>query len=337
MVITLLIALLLPAVNASREMARRAACVNHLKQIGLAIHQYHESHSSFPMGVNYWNSPDSNQPKGPACKSWWPDTSFLFAVLPYLEQSTLYNAQNRYESIFAPANDTISTTQVAAYLCPVDALASGLRVSNSPYLVRFHSQSPVQAASTSYCAVKGYEFFDAYADANSNCDIEPLRKKSATGCITLAAPVSFANVTDGLSNTLLVTERSISSLKPLDFERVGKPSMFTINGWWFSGINDDTLVTASYPPNAFKMLQPLESNMDTWVSGPSSLHASGLNVLMADGSVRFIKESISSWAIDKTYGTPVNAQGNTIPYPPMGVWQKLATRAGQENIGADEY
>src|SRR5271166_4312962 len=115
-IIAVLIALLLPAVQAAREAARRMQCVNNLKQIGLAVHQYHSSNTSFPPGQLLYQN--------------WQDISALVALLPYLEQQPLYAAFN-FADVFPsngmgpglpayPPNTTAARTQVAGFLCPSD-------------------------------------------------------------------------------------------------------------------------------------------------------------------------------------------------------------------------
>ena len=115
-IIAVLIALLLPAVQAAREAGRRTQCVNNLKQIGLAVHQYHADRNCFPPGqLLYFN---------------WLDISALVYLLPYMEQQPLYNAFN-VADVFAingmgpvlpsyPPNTTVDRTQVSGFLCPSD-------------------------------------------------------------------------------------------------------------------------------------------------------------------------------------------------------------------------
>ncbi len=115
-IIAILIALLLPAVQAAREAARRLQCVNNLKQIGLAVHQYHDANNSFPPGqLLYVN---------------WRDISALVSLLPYLEQQPLYSAFNQADVYpingmgpvlpSYPPNTTVARIQVAGFLCPSD-------------------------------------------------------------------------------------------------------------------------------------------------------------------------------------------------------------------------
>lgn len=115
-IIAILIALLLPAVQAAREAARRIQCVNNLKQLGLAVHQYNEVNNSFPPGQLFYVN--------------WRDLSALVALLPYIEQQPLYSAFNQADVYpingmgpvlpTYPPNTTVARTQVAGFLCPSD-------------------------------------------------------------------------------------------------------------------------------------------------------------------------------------------------------------------------
>jgi prepilin-type N-terminal cleavage/methylation domain-containing protein len=127
-IIAVLIALLLPAVQAAREAARRIQCTNNLKQIGLALHNYHSAVGSFPMGITVAFS----TAYGPGEQSWgtW---SALSLMLPYLEQTNLYNAANFSLCTQLPPGNAINSTvfnaNIAAFLCPSDGL-SGTSSSN---------------------------------------------------------------------------------------------------------------------------------------------------------------------------------------------------------------
>ena len=124
-IIAVLIALLLPAVQAAREAARRAQCTNNLKQIGLAMHNYHTANNTFPPGTSASFNSVNSANGGSPCMSWngWSAQAIL---LPYLEQTSIYNAAN---FCFDPINDpqavntTAFFTKINSFLCPSDGNA----------------------------------------------------------------------------------------------------------------------------------------------------------------------------------------------------------------------
>ncbi len=110
-IIAVLIALLLPAVQAAREAARRAQCTNNLKQLGLAVHNYHSATNALPA---------NNMFLGPTNGTWGWNASWTVYLLPHIEQSPLYNAYNFTNSPDQPANSTISYLGLATLVCPSD-------------------------------------------------------------------------------------------------------------------------------------------------------------------------------------------------------------------------
>jgi prepilin-type N-terminal cleavage/methylation domain-containing protein len=128
-IIAVLIALLLPAVQAAREAARRAQCTNNLKQIGLALHNYHSTNNVFPMGVSraITGVPDN------LINNWWANWSVQALLLNNLEQTTLYNAANFMvacnESPGFYMNVTVTNSRIASFLCPSDPNAGSAQIS----------------------------------------------------------------------------------------------------------------------------------------------------------------------------------------------------------------
>jgi len=143
--------------------------------------------------------------------------------------------------------------------------------------------------------------------------------------------MGFASVTDGLSNTMFVMEKSTAILQHLS---AVNPFVFAKYGWYITGNWGDTLVTTLYPPNACGKV--VLGATAAWTDSASSLHPGGVNVLMGDGSVRFVKETIGCWAVDPISGSPSGASlgygGWWTNLPPSGVWQALSTRSGGELV-----
>src|SRR4051794_20722473 len=117
-IIAVLIGLLLPAVQAAREAARRAQCVNNLKQIALANHNYESSIGSFPMGNSYYSIENLDN-LGP-CATAFLHSSFNF-ILPYIEAGNQYSAYNFSRTYRSVANQTAARTKVSSYICPSDS------------------------------------------------------------------------------------------------------------------------------------------------------------------------------------------------------------------------
>ncbi len=114
--------------------------------------------------------------------------------------------------------------------------------------------------------------------------------------------------------------------------------------WWADCVSGDSLFTTLYPLNAFKKVPLFKDEYDiSWVEGASSFHPGGANFAFADGSVRFIKESISSWQFNPANGYPlgVTVSGSGLytlaPGTQVGVYQMLSTRAGNEVVSSDQY
>ena len=335
-VVSLLVALLLPALTAARESARRSQCANNLKQIGIALHFYNDSFGSFPPGRMLSYDPRFTGPR-PPCTSAIVDKSFLVMMLPLIEQSPLYNSVNQSLTIFGYENRTIMPVTIATFSCPSDWASKTPGYGDTYWMARYDLATESEllpVAFSSYSGCFGSYAIDAIPRWTRGCTVPGPLAAQANGMIGDAAPISVASVRDGLSNTTMVTERAVSPL--LGQPRRGTSAEF---GWYISGNWGDTLITAFYPPNAPRKLPKIAGS--ALVLAASSLHPSGLNALLGDGSVRFVRDSVQSWPFDVINGNPIGASlspdGTWVNCPPPGIWQALSTRAGQELVDSSDY
>jgi prepilin-type processing-associated H-X9-DG protein len=336
-IITVLIALLLPAVQAAREAARRAQCINNIKQIGLALHGYHDASNCLPPGRFLGFDPRYSGP-APPCTSPIEDKSIFVMILPNLEQYALYNSINQSVSIFANENITIHSNLINTLVCPSDPLGGKVR-DLVPDILSPWVPAPLgvtrRMSYTNYVGCFGT--FDVIAlQRPPQCAVAPSLTLQANGTFCDISPINIASITDGLSNTIFLTERSI--VAPEFLQLVAGDSL-TALGWYIPGNLGDTLFTSFYPINMGKKVSLAAGQKLTY--GASSSHSGGVNALMGDGSARFVKETIQSWPTNSITGQPIGVSkapdGSWRDLPPMGVWQILCTRSGNETVSNTDY
>jgi prepilin-type N-terminal cleavage/methylation domain-containing protein/prepilin-type processing-associated H-X9-DG protein len=190
-IIAVLIALLLPAVQSAREAARRIQCTNNLKQIGLAMHNYHSTYDTFPMAAskNNRNDPIYGGVSYADYRGW----SAVSQALPFVEQGPLYNAINFsfseeiHDAISNPVNSTIVGTVVAAFMCPSDPNVG-------------------KSNNNSYHACYGTTSEWPTGPNNGNGDMQNADGTGSTGLFALWISYGIRDATDGTSNTLLFSE-----------------------------------------------------------------------------------------------------------------------------------
>jgi prepilin-type N-terminal cleavage/methylation domain-containing protein/prepilin-type processing-associated H-X9-DG protein len=329
-IIAVLIALLLPAVQSAREAARRAQCVNNLKQIALASHNYHDQQGAFPMGIPMKPDVDFGF-------QYVEDQSTFVSMLGQFDQMPLYNAMNFSRSIYSGPNSTVYQTGVASLWCPSDAQIIGKRSSFGVY----YDNPNLTVAYTSYSACTGTWYPEIlffctinYPAPMSSCPAWQPIITNANGIFYYNSPTKIANITDGTSNTMLYSEKAnglFTASESLCFN------------WWGDAVSGDTNFTTLYPINAYKKVPNVADEYDwSWVEGASSFHPGGANFAFADGSVRFLKDTIQTWPFNPATGYPVgvtNTTGvyNLAPGTQVGVYQKLSTRALGELVSSDQY
>jgi prepilin-type N-terminal cleavage/methylation domain-containing protein/prepilin-type processing-associated H-X9-DG protein len=271
-IIGVLIALLLPAVQAAREAARRAQCTNNLKQIGLAMHSYHATHEAFPPG--YITGTETTKPNSPESGPGW---AWGVMLLTNLEQSTAYNAVNFSQPITGPASRTVRTISLSVFLCPSSVGGSGpviLKDAGGTTLVT--DLSPGQ-----------------YVGSAGQLEVEEF-PASNNGMFYRNSRNGIRDITDGSSTTIMAGERS-RNLADATWVGVIPYSRVCTNPKW-SIQECDTA-------NVMVLGHTGPSPDQRWVDVPNykgagpddywSLHAGGCNFLFCDGSVRFIKESVN--------------------------------------------
>lgn len=285
-VMGLLIALLLPAVQSARESSRRLQCVNNLKQIGVAMNSHHSSNRRFPPGYQtdlFASGRDQ----------WSPQTGWGVNLLSSLGQVPLYNAVNFDMTFQFPMNSTAREAVLSVFLCP--SSDAGGPVYFDPDLVAWDPpQVARNVASSQYVASSGWF-------PNGSLGQE------ADGVFYHNSRTSVQEITDGTSTTLFVGERSrnladATWVGPL-YLPVGQ--FCTNPAWPVKKCTSTCMLVLGWPapPNS------QESGPD----GFFSRHPGGCNFLFGDGSVRFIKQTITA-----------------------AVFTSLSTRAGGELVSSDQ-
>jgi prepilin-type N-terminal cleavage/methylation domain-containing protein/prepilin-type processing-associated H-X9-DG protein len=349
-IIAVLIALLLPAVQSAREAARRIQCTNNLKQIGIATHNYLSANNVFPQGIMYQINPN-------AANACYTSGSWFVAMSQYFEQGNVYNAVNFMVNMYTPQNTTISALGQTMLWCPSDSVITNLQFTYQPGQVVAGVPLTMYYSSYAGCTGEWFQWYGltyASAAAASACQFGTGYPDTQTnGVIFMLSAVNLSSVTDGTSNTILSSERAHGKFPASD--------LYCWN-WWTSGNFGDTMFTTFYPMNPFNKIPDfccLDSGPDAYTSAAASFHPGGANFGFCDGSVRFLKESISSWQIVNQGNTtapinpvPVAAGTNGMPVGLsrdasggyqftkgmfVGVYQALSSRNGNEVVSSDQY
>jgi prepilin-type N-terminal cleavage/methylation domain-containing protein len=241
-IIGVLVALLLPAVQAAREAARRAQCQNNLRQMGVALQTYHDTWKAFPRGG--WSATSAN-------------LSWGTAILPHLEEQSLFLRVNRDKPYTDPSNLAVGGTVLPVFICPTSPKEMFTKKSADLPSTSLHLY-----ARSDYGAVNGERGLRALNATNT-----PER-----GVMILEKNISLAQITDGSAHTILIGEAPEG-----------------LHSLWFGVRN---LFDQSGPINA-PATYGLQYIFYDYGQEISSYHDQGALVLLADGSVRFLSESIS--------------------------------------------
>jgi prepilin-type N-terminal cleavage/methylation domain-containing protein/prepilin-type processing-associated H-X9-DG protein len=266
-VIAILISLLLPAVQAARESARRTQCRNNLKQLGIALHNYHDVMRLLPPGY-VAGSPDRSNTN--------PGWGWGAMLLPYLEQSALHSKLDFRLSLTDPKNATPVATFLPGFVCPSDIY------SPTPFTIASDAAGTMPVVQVTPCSYVGCVGNDASTvDDNSVPWNGVLYRNSKT---------RISDITDGTTYTIVVGERAWCQ----------------VNGMWVGAPNTGLIQAGKLNRNApstetaaFAILghahfingigQDNDANMDDF----SSMHPGGANCLFADGSVRYLQSTFT--------------------------------------------
>lgn len=292
-IIGILIALLLPAVQAAREAARRSTCVNNLKQIGLALHNHHDTYRKFPAGASHDLNDGTNFGNG------WNERTWMIETLPFVEQNNLYEqfspllttyGANEYMETDA-GNVTGAGEPIGAFMCPSDP--------NSPKTTDHHGG--------------GHDYNDGFCGNYSMCSgdakVTDATDQQLNGMFIFVKGLRFSDVTDGTANTIMGGEHI--AVQDPSGERDWR-------GRYYRGKHLGVLASTLEQPNTTvpdelircvnDRFAPCNGNIgDPNVMYFRSFHPGGVNIVAGDASVHFIAETI-----DRT------------------VFQQLGTRNGGE-------
>jgi prepilin-type N-terminal cleavage/methylation domain-containing protein/prepilin-type processing-associated H-X9-DG protein len=291
-IIGILIALLLPAVQAAREAARKMQCSNNLKQVGLSLHGFAEANGCLPAG-------DTLETTG-ACQSgvgmpkYFYEFTVFVRVLPYLELGNVFSRFDPQMPVWDPANWPAHNSEISAYLCPSDS-AAGRRFD--------FGRGPVSYGNYAYAvSVDGYHNAQGAPCTFGNAVGAPKRRPA----IYVSSNTTFAQIIDGTSNTIVFSEMiaaaGSSGLNPPVNPQVDVRADWSDSfGCSFSGLlspnaseGDECMSNCTDDPaNGTPAKLPYaKPYWGHWANAARSRHPGGVNVCMVDGSVHFVTNSI---------------------------------------------
>jgi prepilin-type N-terminal cleavage/methylation domain-containing protein/prepilin-type processing-associated H-X9-DG protein len=280
-IIGVLIALLLPAVQAAREAARRMTCANHEKQIGIALHNFHDVHNHFPPAVEGSELMNIKFPRMP----------WTFKIYPFIEQTALYDGYDKTKEVYAGTNgsswESPGGTPLAAYQCPSDGV--------NPKSKTF---------TTTQCDPKGN--YSGFVAPEALWQMMEWLMKSQWAprhkphFFCMENPTSFNDINDGTSNTMAVGEMIKGTGRVNDYRGNilwdNSPGCLLMS-YYGPNTNIPDMLLASMLDVSFNIPKcPLTQVSPGWPQNQRqfsrSYHNGGVNILMGDGAVRFVSDNI---------------------------------------------
>lgn len=287
-IIGILIALLLPAIQMAREAGRRANCQSHLKQLALAVHSYHNTHGTLPNLYNGKQSIQAGLTIGLESHSW------RTVLLPFLEQPALFEQLDFEEPATDPVNQPAITTVLPIFMCPSTPRQS--YVAEGLWVGRGEFEFWLSAAVTDYNASEGYA-------SDTECLEGLWVVYEEIDSQVVARPIKFHEITDGLSNTLLVVERAaLPDHYFLNRVEPHQPPKFRT--WGNVGL---WALSAEMYLNHIHLREEVPLVNGDNQKGIYSFHPGGAEVVYADGSVHFLKEDANQQLVLATV-TPAGGE-----------------------------
>lgn len=298
-IIAVLIALLLPAVQQAREAARRSQCKNNLKQIGLAMHNYHETFNCFPLGARAGATTNSG---GAADTDRWAGgVNWRVPILPYIDQAPVFNKLNfelgswfsGYASRTANnGNAILIGLTMPVYMCPSSNVDPFINTASPQY------DNPGRLLAMHYVGIAG-AYDDPANRGSAACNTGNYGIVCANGVMRPSQLTKMSNVIDGSSNTIVVSEQSgmvgnfaISANYGGGWNGVSQTyaasSMTNLTTYFYAGIT-----TVRFAPNTKTTTSTASDHPYMTNTILNSLHTGGIHTLMGDGAVRFVSDNVN--------------------------------------------